>query len=114
MKTFDVGERALVVCRAEITNPLLRSYIGQEVTVTGGAVQLDVSRVYGDMYPVKADDGHEFFAAHQALQKTPARRADLELVLWADCPWQPRQVAVTASQLVPPTTLDRMRQGSNP
>jgi hypothetical protein len=106
MNTFDVGERALVVCRAEITNPLLRSYIGQEVTVMGGAVQLDVSRVYGDMYPVKADDGHEFFAARQALQKTPPKRADLELVRWADCPWQPPQVVTTASQLVPPATRD--------
>ena len=99
MNTFEVGERALVVCRAEITSPRLRPYIGQEVTIVGGAVQLDVSRVYGDMYPVKADDGYEFFAAHQVLQKKPPGRQDVQLVCWADCPWQPRRVAASAPQL---------------
>jgi hypothetical protein len=98
MNRFEVGERALVMCRAEITIRRLRAYIGQEVTIMGGAVQLDVSRMYGDMYPVKADDGYEFFAAHQALQKRPPGREDVKLVRWADCPWQPGRVAATAPQ----------------
>jgi hypothetical protein len=88
---FAIGEIA-IMCNPEF-HP---ENDGRECTVIGGLQprtgrQTDRTEL---AYRVQRDDGAIFMCRPYQLRKKRPPRKDLEVVRWADCPWQPESIHV--------------------
>ena len=89
---FEVGEIAIAVGWSVVPQ-----YNGEEVLVVRplrvrAAPHLRTGRmVTRPCYVVRCADGREFSPRPQSLKKKRPPREDLQIVRWADCPWQPEK-----------------------
>lgn len=72
--------------------------IGQEVLVTAGLEQRryydahdDIRAGYAVGYWARDEAGEFFYFADQLKRREPPRD-ELQIVRWADCPWQPEHI----------------------
>lgn len=87
---FSIGDIAIVIdC---FTNPSLN---GREVTIISGLRQWQTRR-NGERYmgygTDLAEKGIRYAFRPSQLRKKRPPREDLQVVRWAQCPWQPEQV----------------------